>query len=220
MEKPQLQAQLRNPESGTPNSVRATGHIPAVLYGHNIENVHLSVTLGEFEKLFRKAGESTIIEIKTDDGRSRNVLIQDVQRHYLTGQPIHVDFLEVSMTEKLTATVPLEFVGESVAVKNLGGTLVKVLDEVEVECLPGDLPHNIEVDISGMTSFDSAILVKDLKVASGVEIKADPEETVANIQPPRDVEAELAEPVVEDISQVEGAAEDKPETGETEETKE
>ena len=219
MEKPLLQAIVRDVASKTASSVRSEGEVPAVLYGNNIANIHLTVKLGEFEKLFRKAGESTIVELKTVDGQTHNVLIQDVQRHYLTGAPIHIDFLEVSMTEKLTATVPLEFVGESIAVKNMGGTLVKVLDEVEVECLPGDLPHSIEVDISGMSTFDSEILIKDLKVAAGVQINAEPEETVANIQPPRDVEAELAGPVVEDISAVEGAAEDKPATEGEAETK-
>lgn len=211
MEKLQLEATLRKENAETPNKLRSTGLVPAVLYGHNISNLHLSISANIFEKLFRKAGESTIIELATDDGKKHNVLIQDVQKHYLTGAPIHIDFLEVSMTEKLTATVPLEFVGESHAVKALGGTLVKILDEIEVECLPADLPHVIEVDISVLKTFEDVIQVKDLKVAKGVEILAEPEETILNIQPPRDVEAELAEPVVEDISKVEGAAEDKPE---------
>ncbi len=210
MEKLQLQAKARDVQSATANNVRSNGSIPAVLYGRNIPNVHLTVSQGEFEKLFRKAGESTIVEIKTDDGKTHNVLIQAIQKHYLTSKITHVDFYEVSMTEKLTATVPLEFVGESHAVKILGGTLVKVIDEVEVECLPGDLPHSLEVDISVLKDFDVSILVKDIKLPNGVVFTGDPEETVANTQPPRDIEAELAEPVVEDISAVEGAAEDKP----------
>lgn len=210
MEKLQLQAKARDVQSATASNVRSNGSIPAVLYGHNIPNVHLTVAQGEFEKLFRKAGESTIVELKTDDGKTHNVLIQAIQKHYLTSIITHVDFYEVSMTEKLTATVPLEFVGESDAVKILGGTLLKVIDEIEVECLPGDLPHNLEIDISVLKTFDDSILVKDIKLPKGVVVTSDPEETVANTQAPRDIEAELAEPVVEDISAVEGAAEDKP----------
>lgn len=210
MEKLQLQAKARDVQSATANNVRSEGFIPAVLYGRNIPNVHLTVSQGEFEKLFRKAGESTIVELKTDDGKTHNVLIQAIQKHYLTSIITHVDFYEVSMTEKLTATVPLEFVGESDAVKILGGTLLKVIDEIEVECLPGDLPHNLEIDISVLKTFDDSILVKDIKLPKGVVVTSDPEETVANTQAPRDIEAELAEPVVEDISAVEGAAEDKP----------
>jgi large subunit ribosomal protein L25 len=133
-----------------------------------------------------------------------------VQKHYLKSNPIHVDFYEVKMTEKLTATVQLEFIGESNAVKALGGTLVKNLTEVEVECLPADLPHQIDVDITTLNTFEDTILVKDLNVSDKVEIKVEADEMVAKVQPPRDVEAELAEPIVEDISAVEGAAEDKP----------
>lgn len=207
MEKIQLQAKARNPQTDMAKNVKKDGLIPAELYGHNVANVHLSLTRGEFEKVLRKAGESTIIELALPDGSNRKVLIQDVQRHYLTSEPIHADFYEVKMTEKMTATIPLEFIGESVAVKALGGTLVKILTEVEVECLPGDLPHAIEVDISGMEAFDSVINVKDLKVSDKVTINAEDEELVVKIQRPRDVEAELAEPVGEiDVSQVEGVA--------------
>jgi large subunit ribosomal protein L25 len=197
MEKPLLQAIVRDVASKTASSVRSEGEIPAVLYGHNISNIHLTVKLGEFEKLFRKAGESTIVELKTVDGKTHNVLVQDVQRHYLTGAPIHIDFLEVSMTEKLTATVPLEFVGESIAVKNMGGTLVKVLDEVEVECLPNDLPHNIEIDISVLKTFEDQIQIKDLKVPSGVQINAEPEETVIIEEDPA-VEEENTSVIIEE----------------------
>jgi large subunit ribosomal protein L25 len=173
----------------------------------------LSINQNEFEKVLRKAGESTIIEVKAPDGTVHNVLIQDVQKHYLNSKPIHVDFFKVSMTEKLTTNVALDFIGESTAVKAMGGTLVKVLSEVEVECLPADLPSVIEVDIAPLKTFDDVIAVKDLKVSDKVTVNADPEEVVAKVQPPRDVEAELAEPVEMDISQVEGVAETPKEEG-------
>jgi len=126
------------------------------------------------------------------------------------GWPDHVDFFEVNMSETLTATVPLEFTGESAAVKAMGGTLVKVISEVEVQCLPKDLPHQLEVDISALKSFEDVITLADLALPSGVALTADPEEVIAKVQPPRDMDAELAGPVEEDVSKVEGVA-DKPE---------
>lgn len=197
MEKIQLKTAVREKQGRDSKNLRKTGSIPAELYGHNVGNQHLSVNAIEFEKVLRKAGESTIIELDMADGGKKNVLIQAVQYHYLNSQPIHVDFFEVSMTEKLTATVPIEFTGESLAVKALGGTLVKVLTEVEVECLPADLPQHFEVSIEKLATFDDTITVDDLPHSDKVEIKADPEEFIAKVQPPRDMEAELAEEVDE-----------------------
>ncbi|GAC1413326.1 MAG: 50S ribosomal protein L25 [Candidatus Doudnabacteria bacterium] len=189
--------------------LRKEGSMPAIIYGHGKPTEHLAVSFSAFDKAFRKAGESTLINLKVG-GKAKNVIIQDVQRHYLTGKFIHADFYEVSMTEKMTATVQLEFVGVSQAVKASGGTLVTVLHEVEVECLPADLPHNFVVDISGLNTFEDSIHVKDIPSSDKVTILTDAEEMVAKVNPPRDVEAELSAPVVEDISKVEGAAETKP----------
>jgi large subunit ribosomal protein L25 len=208
-EKLQIGAKNRDLVTTSPKAVRREGFIPAVLYGHNVESTNLSVPSNEFEKLFRKAGESTLIELTTEDGKVHNVLIQEVQRHFLTTKPIHVDFLQVNMTETLKATVALEFIGESLAVKAEGGVLVKVLNEVEVECLPMDLPHNIEVDISAIKNFSDHITVKDLKVSSKVKILTDADEVVAKVQPPRNVEAELTPTEPVDISQVEVVSKEK-----------
>ncbi len=210
MDKIQLKAEARDIKTQTPKKIRKMGLIPAVLYGHKVENQNLSVNFGEFERVFKKAGESTIIDLQTADGKTHPVLIHDVQAHYLQSTPEHVDFYEVSMTEKLTAGVALEFTGESAAVKTLGGVLVKVLNEVEVECLPADLPHNIIIDIAGLKTLQDEIFVKDLKVPAKVTVLTPGDELVIKVQPPRDVEAELAQPVVEDVSAVEGAAETKP----------
>lgn len=201
MEKLQLQAQSRDiaEKAGV---VRTQGFIPAELYGHGIDNVHLKVPRGEFEKLFRKAGESTILELNVDGKGKRNVLVQDIQRHFLKNNILHVDFHEVSMTETLITEIALEFVGESEAVKAMGGTMVKVIDAVEVECLPTDLPHSLEVDISKLKTFDDVIFASDIALPKGVTLVTDPEETVVKVQPPRDVEAELSAPVVEDVTTV------------------
>lgn len=210
MGKLELKAEGRDLK-GNLSKLRKAGNVPAVLYGHKVKNQPLSVKMTEFEKLFKKAGESTIVNLMTDDGKTHPVLIQDVQLHFLTSKPLHIDFYEVSMTEKLKAAVALEFTGEAPAVKTLGGVLVKVLNEVQVECLPADLPHNIPVALEGLITLQDTVHVKNLKAPAKVKILNPADELVVKVQPPRDVEAELAVPVVEDVSKVEGAAEVKPE---------
>lgn len=211
MDKLQIKAQVRDVKNSKPGKLRKQGLLPAVLYGHKVQNTALTINAREFDKILRKAGESTIVELITDDGKTHPVLIHEVQYHYLTSAPTHADFYEVSMTEKLKAKVALEFTGESQAVKAMGGVLVKVLSEVEVECLPVDLPHNIEVSIEPLKTLTDSIHVKDIKVPAKVKILTNGDEMLVKVQPPRDVEAELAAPVVEDVSKVEGAAEIKPE---------
>lgn len=210
MEKLQLKAKTRDGKTA-PKKLIKQGEIPAELYGHKLNNLHLSVNANEFAKVLRQAGESTIVELVADDGSSHNVLIHDIQKHFLTSQPIHADFYEVSMTEKLRARVALEFTSESRAVRDLGGVLIKALTDLEVECLPADLPHNIPVDLSILAEFGQTVHVKDLKVPDRVSILALPEEVVAKVQEPRAVEAEITEKPVEDVTAVEGAAEARPE---------
>src|SRR4051812_45017191 len=118
MEKFEIKAASR--AKGKVSNLRKQGLVPAVLYGHKIPNQSLTINSGEFSKIFKKAGESTIISLLTEDGKTHPVLIHDVQNHYLNSGVEHVDFYEVSMTEKLKASVALEYIGESEAVKNLG----------------------------------------------------------------------------------------------------
>ncbi|MBL8031788.1 MAG: 50S ribosomal protein L25 [Candidatus Doudnabacteria bacterium] len=208
METLELKATVR--DLGKPvASARKQGFVPAELYGHNVPNVHLQVAQNEFEKVFRKAGESTIVSLDIEGVGKRSVLIHDVHAHVLKSHAIHVDFYEVNMKETLQTTVQLEFVGEAPAVKALGGVLVKTLTEVEVECLPSDLPHNLTVDISGMATFDDVIVVKDITLPKGVTMLSDAEEMVAKIQPPREAEADLSSPVVEDVTKVAGVVKEE-----------
>jgi large subunit ribosomal protein L25 len=210
MDKLQLKATVRDIKKDNPGKMRKNGQLPAILYGHKVANLTLSISARDFDKILKKAGESTIVELITDDGKTHPVLIHEFQRHYLTSVPTHVDFYQVSMTEKLKAKVALEFTGESKAVKELGGVLVKVLNEVEVECLPVDLPHNIVISLNSLATLQDSLHVKDLTAPAKVKILTPGDEMIIKVQPPRDVEAELATPVVEDVSKVEGAAEDKP----------
>ncbi|MBL8030430.1 MAG: 50S ribosomal protein L25 [Candidatus Doudnabacteria bacterium] len=184
------------------DALRKVGQIPAVLYGNKIQNQNLILNSVEFEKVFRKAGESTLVNLTLEDGKVHPVLIQDVQYHNLKNTPIHVDFYQVSMSDKLKANVALEFTGESSAVKTLGGVLNKQINEVQVECLPADLPHNILVDISSLKTFEDAVYVKDLKVDAKVKILAPADEVVAKVQPPRDMEKELSAQSTEDVAAV------------------
>ena len=194
--------------------------MPAVVYGKGIAAQSLWVNSLDLSRLLKKSGESVIIDLSIDGKNGRNVLINELQREAVSGKYQHVDFYQVNMAEKIEAGVPLEFIGESEAIKALGGILVRSIDEVEVECLPADLPSHIEVDISVIKTFDDHILIKDLKISDKVKIKLDPETVVALVTPPRSEEelAGLSEKVEEDVTKVEGVIKESPaEAGEAKE---
>ena len=208
-----MNAQIRDVFGKKVKSLRERGLVPAILYGPGVENMALAVDLKEAEHIYKEAGENTIVKLKIKDDKipERNVLIYDVARETLSGQIIHFDFLQVRMDQVIKAVVPLEFTGESAAVKSEGGILVKNIHEVEVEALPTDLPHKITVDISSLNTFEDAILIKDLLVSAKVKILSDPELVVAQVQPPRS-EAELEalkEEVVEKVEEVKVEVEEK-----------
>jgi large subunit ribosomal protein L25 len=202
-----INAQVRTALGRQVNNLRKSGKLPAVLYGHNTGTQSLEINEREFAKVFKLAGESTILSLNVD-GKAFPVLVHDVQHHYLNDQPIHVDFYAVNMTEKLTASIPFHFIGEAPAVKAMGGILVKNLSEVEVECLPADLPHAIEIDLSSLNTFEDAIHISDIKISDKVTIKAAPEETIVNVAPPRSEEElktldeQVEAPKVEDVEGV------------------
>ena len=211
-----LKVQTRNNEEKRTEA--PMGAIPGILYGRGIENVPLWFSRREFNQIHEEAGESTIFKLGLERGDERNVLIKEIQRDILNGKPIHVDFYQVRMDQEIEATVELEFVGESPAVKELGGVLVKNIDEIEVKCLPGDLPPKIEVDISSMKTFNDYIYVRDLPISDKVEISVGPETVVVMVLPPRSEEelAELETEVKEDVTEVEGVVkEEKPASDES-----
>lgn len=199
MEKIKLKAGKREITGKKVSSLRRQGLIPVVLYGKGKDNLNLTVDKKEFDRAYRASGGSTIVQVDIDDEKTKNVLIKDVMKNPVNESILHADFYQVKMSEKITASIPLNFVGDSKAVIDLGGSLITNKSEVEVECLPGDLPHEIEVDISVLEDFDAVIHLKDVLVPEGVEIKDDIEETVALVEPPRSEEelAELEEPVEE-----------------------
>ncbi len=160
--------------------LKKAGEIPAVFYGAGKQNTPIAVSTIEFKKVWHKAGESSAVIVKTDVG-DIDVLIHEVQTDPVTEEPIHIDFLAIDMTKKITVKVPLEFVGISNAVKTGLGNLVKVLHEVEVEALPKDLPHNLIVDISKLETLQDNIFISDIKLPKGVVLINTPLEVVASV---------------------------------------
>lgn len=173
------------------SEARLRGELPAVIYGPKEETMPVFVPFGVFKKIWHEAGESTLIELNID-GSKKDVLIHDVDVDPIKSYPRHVDFYVVDLTKKLTASVALVFEGEAPAVK-LGGILVKVMREVEVEALPKDLPHEIKVDVSSLESFEDRITIADLKLSKGVTAVAEPEEVVVLAEAPKSEEAPAEE---------------------------
>ena len=125
------------------NALRREGFIPAELYGHGVPNVHLSVSAKDFAKMYAAAGENTVITLAVGNEKLP-AIIHHVERHYLSGQPASVDFYQVRMDEKITAHVPIEFIGDSAAVREKGAIINKSMTEIEVEALPNDLPRQLD----------------------------------------------------------------------------
>ncbi len=192
-----LEAKLREIKGKAVAGLRRTGVMPAVVYGEGIASRNLSVDAKTFAKVYSQAGESTLVDLQVAGAAPIKVLIQDVAKHYLTMKPIHADFYQVSMTKKLTTEIPLKFIGESPAVKELGGVLVKNLQEVKVECLPQDLVHEIEVDLAFLKVFGDAIIISKIISPPGIRILNRQEETVVLAQAPRADEEVVAVPVTE-----------------------
>jgi large subunit ribosomal protein L25 len=179
-------------------SLREQGLIPAELYGHGSENVHLSVPIKEFTKLFKEAGESTIINLNLENEKLP-VLIHDLQKNPLTDEISHIDFYQVRMDEKISTSVPLEFIGEAPAVREKGGILIKAVQEIEIEALPADLPHKIEVDLSKLSDIGTNIHVKDLKIDEKVKVLIDAETVVVTVTEPAKEEVEEKPVSVEEV---------------------
>ncbi len=181
----ELEASTRKETGKQIHKVRDLGLIPAVVYGSSKENTLISVEKVPFEKVYKKAGESSLIDLAIKGGEKIKTLIQDVQYDSLTSRILHVDFFRVNMAEKLTTAISLQFEGEAPAVKELKGILVKSLDELEVRCLPSDLVSHFTIDISSLKTFDDAIKVKDIALPKGMEVlHHDLEDVIALVTPP------------------------------------
>jgi large subunit ribosomal protein L25 len=201
----------RTGKSGA-RKVRKEGAIPAVIYGRETEPIPLTVDPVELKRaLSTEAGENTLLELHIKDGDgeiTKLAILRDVQYDYLTNRPIHFDFLEILMKEKITVGVPIKIIGKAEGVKG-GGVLEEILREIEIECLPNQIPNAIEVDVSQLGIGDS-IHVGDLSLPEGVTVLHDPEETIVTVLATREeVEAapEAAAEATEAGEEAEGGEE-------------
>ncbi|HTM69196.1 MAG TPA: 50S ribosomal protein L25 [Candidatus Binatia bacterium] len=212
MEALKLEAKKRNIKGKQVKTLRTEGLIPAVVYGHGVASQDLTVDSRVFDKVFGKAGESSLIDLEVEGGSPVKVLVHEVQYDPLKGRVNHVDFRQVNMKEKLEADVILKFVGEAPAVKAQGAILVRNMDAITVRCLPGDLVHEIEVDLSKLANIDDHISVSALTPPPGIEFMAEPNELIIVAQAPISEEElaamETAKPEA-DVSAVKVATEEK-----------
>lgn len=216
-----LSAKIRQKQE-KPEKLRKAGFIPAVLYGPDIKPLSLSVSTKEFDKVYKEAGESTLLQIEIAGQKgAATALIQDVQRNPISGYPIHVDFYQPRLTEKIEVKVPVIFEGEAPAVKELGGTLLRQIQELTIRALPQNLPKEIVVDVSQLKTFADAILIKDLRLPPETEIMHhDVNDLVAKVAEPTRVEEELEKPIEEKVEEVESVEKEKKEEEGEEKTEE
>ena len=203
----ELQASHREILGKKVKYLRRTGIIPVNVYGHGTESMILQVEAPALDKLLSQAATTHLISLKVSGEKSgRNVILKEVQRKGGAGKPIHVSFYQVRMKEKINVDVPIDFVGESPAVKTKEGNLMINLRSVEVECLPGSIPSSIVLDISCLASPGDVVCVKDLKIESDITFLTDLEQMVVKVEPTR---AEAEEIVKETGAVITKAAEEK-----------
>lgn len=205
-----LSAKIRKDFGKKTKTLRKKGILPGILYGPKTKALPLEIDLKEFEEIYKGAGESSLISLEVDKKKFL-VLIHDLKKNPLTEKPIHVDFYQPRLEKEIEARVPIIFEGEAPAVKDLEGTLVKNILEVEVKALPQKLPKEIKVKIDNLKTFEDNILIKDLKLPEGVKILKEPEEIVALVSPPEKIEEELEKPIEEKVEEVEKVEEKKEE---------
>ena len=214
MKEIKLTAEIRDKKNGSAKQELLKGYVPAVVYGSEAENVNLKIKKIDFEHVFAAAGESNLIDLIIGGKKTIKVIVKEFQKDAVKGGVIHVDFYQVDMKKKITTNIPLDFIGKSKAVKELGGVLVKNMNEVEVECLPGNLVNKIEVDLSKLNGLSDIIRVSDLSLPEGMSMVNEQSDVVANI-------VELRAVVVEEKAEEEKSQEEKAETkdGDKEEEK-
>ncbi len=191
--------------------LRRQGITPVHLFGHNAESMALQCDTTELRHALAQAGMTRLISLKVDKTKKpRNVMVREVQRESITGELIHVDFYQVSMLEKIRVEVPIILVGESPALKSQENFLTHELNNLTVECLPGEIPNRVELDLGLLTEAEQAIHVKDIALGEGITILNNPEQLVVKISVRR-----VEKPVVE--AAVEVPEEAPPAEGETRE---
>jgi len=193
----QLEANKRTNIGKTVKNLRKEGVVPGTVYGKTTEAITVQVNIEKFTHTYRQAGETGVISLSID-GENHPVLVKNVQIDPVSGNVLHIEFHQVNLKEKIKANIPLLITGESLAIKEKTGTLLQLLNEVEVEALPTDLPEHIEVDITSLANVNDHMLVKDLSIPEKVELMTDPDIMVVKI-------GELVAPEPEPVASVEEA---------------
>ncbi len=204
-ERVELVAEKRTALGKKVKQLRRQGWVPGVMYGHGFSPMPLQFEAQSLRHLLSQVGGSQIVSIKIKGQKQPEIaLVREVQRDPIRRTALHVDFYRVMMTERLTAEVPLEFVGESPVVERKEGILLHALSTVEVECLPGNLVDAIEVDLEDLTELDQALYIRDLAVPAGIDILTNPDEMIVRVVPLEEEEAiEEEEEMVMPVAEVE-----------------
>ncbi len=198
MEKVVIKATKRDVAGKQVNALRRSGQLPAVIYGKHTEPINVSLDAHSASLALAKLSSSTIVTIEVD-GKEYPTLVREKQRDFIKNRLLHVDFLAVSLTEKLRATVSLQFVGVSTAVKDYSAVMVHNLEQFHVECLPADLPEHIVVDIAQLARVGDAIRVRDVAVSDKIRVLENPDTVVAVASAPK-VEETAAVPGAEGVA--------------------
>lgn len=180
MKRPLLKAEPRTILGKRVKKLRREGILPANVYGRDLASVAVQVDTKTFSDLLKTVGETGLVDLEVE-GKKRPVLIKNVQADFRTHTPLHTDFFQVNLKEKVKTMVPLEFVGEAKAVEENIGVLNRPISEVEVEALPADLPEHIAVHLEPLAEVNAQITVGDLSAPEGVTILTDPGQVVAKV---------------------------------------
>jgi len=219
----QLKASARQPLGKRSRRMLREGKLPAIVYGHNTEATPITLDKLEFQKVFLKSGRTQLVDLVLDGDRTEKVLVREIQTHPRRLGPIHVDFYQVNLEEKIRVEVPIHLIGESAAVKRGDADVLQPIHALEVECLPTEIPAEFEVDLTPLAEIDDGMRVSELAVPKGITILADPEELVVKIVHKRELKIEEEVPAAEAEVPAEGEeapAEGAPAEGEQAETEE
>ena len=212
METVQFKAMLREKNSGSYNNeLRNQGFVPAVLYGREIGTFNVYVSEKDLSKIIAKSGENVFAKmtLQQEDAETEyNVLFKEVQRHPVKGTLLHIDFNQVSMSEKLNTVVPVVLVGDSPGVEE-GGILQQMLREIDIRCLPGNIPSSVEVDISGLGIGDN-VMVESISVPEEVEIITELTEVIAAVAVPQEEEEEETTEEMDTLEMTEEEPDEEP----------
>ena len=194
------------------SQLRREGLLPAVVYGRAFESIPITLDAKEFRQAYGTAGGNQLIELKIKGiKKPENILVRDVQRHPISRDILHADLYRVSMTERITTEIGITVLGESPAAARIDALVMTGLNSIQIQCLPGDLPESVEIDISVLKEIDDAIFVRDLNIGEGIDILTDPDEMIVRVST---VRMELPEEEEEEALEVEGEEGEAAEEGE------